>query len=164
MSDHQDSRASTTLTLLNLTQAAEAVGVTRKTLYKHLNDGKLSATRDSTGKRSVDVSELIRVYGKVKLPESPVNAGKQVSSKRAEASEETMQALQGMRIELEKLRDLVQAQAEAQTQTQQLLLEDSKRREEREAEFTRLQTEADELRRQLEQERAKGFWARVFKG
>jgi len=160
MSEQLDSGPFTTQTLLNLTQAAEAVGITRKTLYKHLDSGKLSAVRDSSGKRAVDVSELIRVYGKVQLPEPAVNAGKQLQGNRNVASEETSEALQGMQKELVQLRELVQAMQGQQ----QLLLEDARRRDEQAAELTRLQSEADELRRALEQERSKGFWARVFKG
>ena len=45
--------------LLNLTQAADAVGITRKTLYSHIDKGLVSVTRQQ-GKRYVDVSELIR--------------------------------------------------------------------------------------------------------
>lgn len=160
MSAQQDSGPATTQTLLNLSQAAEAVGITRKTLYKHLENGKLSAVRDEAGRRCVDVSELIRVYGKVKLPEPAVNAGKQLQGKRDVASEETTKAINSMQNELTQLRELVQSMQGQQ----QLLLEDIKRRDEQAAELARLQNEAAELRRQLEQERSKGFWARVFKG
>lgn len=158
MSEQRDAGPVTTQTLLNLTQAAEAVGITRKTLYKHLSNGKLSTVRDAAGRRCVDVSELIRVYGKVTLPQSQVNAGKQVAEKRTDVAEETAQALDSMRLELERLREMVQAQAE----TQRLLLEDTRRRDEQAAELVRLQNEADELRRELAQERSKGLWARLM--
>ena len=58
--------------LLNLTQAADAVGITRKTLYSHIDKGLVSVTRQQ-GKRYVDVSELIRYYGSVSLPQEKVN-------------------------------------------------------------------------------------------
>lgn len=158
MSEQHDAGPVTTQTLLNLTQAAEAVGITRKTLYKHLSNGKLSTVRDAAGRRCVDVSELIRVYGKVTLPQSQVNAGKQVAEKHIDATGEAMQKLNSMQLNLVRLQEMLQAQAEAQ----QLLLEDTRLRDEQAAELVRLQNEADELRRELARERSKGFWARLL--
>lgn len=55
-------------TQLNLTRAAAAAGITRRTLYNHINQGKVTASRDKKNNPVVDVSELIRVYGNVSLP------------------------------------------------------------------------------------------------
>lgn len=158
MSNQQDGKS---VTLLNLTQAAAAVGITRKTLYKHIQNGRLSLTRDSSDKRAVDVSELIRVYGTVKLPDTKVNAGKQSQDRRNSASDDTGQALQSMQIlqnELAQLRELVQGMQ----RDQQLLLEDAQRKHEQEAELARLRGETEELRRELALARSKGLWARLL--
>ncbi len=53
------------MALLTIAQAARTVGVARSTIYTHLQSGKLSATRTSTGERRIDASELTRVYGSV---------------------------------------------------------------------------------------------------
>ena len=50
---------------LNITDASKAVGVTRATIYKYINNGVLSAEESEKGKR-IDVSELLRVFGEVK--------------------------------------------------------------------------------------------------
>ena len=51
----------------NLNQAAKAVNIARSTLYRDINNGKVSITKDAKGKSFIDVSELERVYGTVKL-------------------------------------------------------------------------------------------------
>jgi hypothetical protein len=52
---------------LNVSRAAKAAGVARSTLNKHIEDGKVSVTRDATGKPFVDIAELERVYGRVDM-------------------------------------------------------------------------------------------------
>jgi hypothetical protein len=59
-------------TLLNLSQAAQAAGITRRTLYNHVKQGKVTVSRDGKNNPVVDVSELIRVYGNVNLPEKQI--------------------------------------------------------------------------------------------
>lgn len=145
--------------LLNLTQAAEAVGVTRKTLYSHIDKGLISITR-SQGKRYVDVSELLRHYGDVSLPDAEVN---KVTRSQDKHESDTSQTLKAMQKELAELRLLVEGQ-------QQLLLEDKQARENQNAErqeqielIEQLQRERDALSAALEAEKGKGFWSRIFK-
>jgi hypothetical protein len=52
---------------MNIHQAAKAVGVARSTLYRDIQDGKVSVGKDGRGKPYVDVSELERAYGSVTL-------------------------------------------------------------------------------------------------
>lgn len=47
---------------LNHSQAARAAGITRKTLYSHVEKGKVSQEQDDEGNPQYDVSELMRVY------------------------------------------------------------------------------------------------------
>lgn len=51
---------------LNLSDAAKAAGVSRKTIYAHIDKGLLSVTRKQ-GKRLIHVAELERHYGSVTL-------------------------------------------------------------------------------------------------
>lgn len=152
-----------TQNLLNLTQAAEAVGVTRKTLYSHIDKGLVSVTR-SQGKRYVDVSELLRHYGDVSLPKDKVSDVTRSQSKQDIDTSETLKAMQK---ELEELRMLVEGQ-------QQLLLEDKQARDQQSQQqsterqeqaelIEQLQRERDALSAALEAERGKGFWSRIFK-
>jgi hypothetical protein len=52
--------------IFNLTKSAEMVGISRMTLVRHIDKGKLSSTKDKFGKKGVEVSELIRCYGELK--------------------------------------------------------------------------------------------------
>lgn len=54
------------MTQLPISEAARLVGKDRKTLYRHIKQGKLSATTDATGCHNIDVAELSRVYGAFK--------------------------------------------------------------------------------------------------
>ncbi|WP_071032971.1 helix-turn-helix domain-containing protein, partial [Klebsiella pneumoniae] len=138
--------------LLNLTQAAEAVGITRKTLYSHIDKGLVSVTRQQ-GKRYVDVSELIRYYGSVSLPEEKVNT---VTRSQTKHNDDTILAMQRELVELRKL-----------IEKQQLLLEDKQEADRLREQVTGLQNERDaaaqelkKVKAELEAKRNNGFWKR----
>lgn len=140
--------------LLNLTQAADAVGITRKTLYSHIDKGLVSVTRQQ-GKRYVDVSELIRHYGSVSLPEEKINAVTRSQTKHGD------DAILAMQRELAELRKLIEKQ--------QLLLEDKQEADLLREQMTGLQNERDaaaqeleKVKAELEVERNKGFFGRLF--
>ncbi len=120
--------------LLNLTQAAEAVGITRKTLYSHIDKGLVSVTRQQ-GKRYVDVSELIRYYGSVSLPEEKVNT---VTRSQTKHNDDTILAMQRELVELRKL-----------IEKQQLLLEDKQEADRLREQVTGLQNERDAAAQEL---------------
>ena len=140
--------------LLNLTQAADAVGITRKTLYSHIDKGLVSVTRQQ-GKRYVDVSELIRHYGSVSLPEGKINA---VTRSQTKHDDDAISAMQRELVELRKL-----------IEKQQLLLEDKQEADRLREQVTGLQNERDaaaqeleKVKSELEAERKKGFLKRLF--
>lgn len=140
--------------LLNLTQAADAVGITRKTLYSHIDKGLVSVTRQQ-GKRYVDVSELIRHYGSVSLPEEKINT---VTRSQTKHDDDTISAMQRELVELRKL-----------IEKQQLLLENKQEADRLREQMTGLQNERDaaaqeleKVKSELEAERKKGFLKRLF--
>jgi len=51
---------------LNPTQAHEQWGISKSMLYRDMNGGDLSYTKDDSGKRFIDTSELLRKYGEPK--------------------------------------------------------------------------------------------------
>lgn len=64
------------MTQLIVTEAAKAVGKDRKTLYRHIKEGRLNATKNHDNQAVVDVAELIRVYGPLRrYPESLTQGG-----------------------------------------------------------------------------------------
>lgn len=54
-------------TLLTVTEAAAAVKISEKTLYRHEKLGKVSSTKDGAGKTRFEVCELVRAYGELKV-------------------------------------------------------------------------------------------------
>lgn len=53
----------------SVSAAAKLYGKQRKTLYRHMESGRLSYRVQGDGHRVIDLSELIRVYGE---PSSPI--------------------------------------------------------------------------------------------
>lgn len=66
---------------LNITQAAKAAGIARRTLQRHIEKGKVSYETGEHGGKLIDTAELIRVYGDLKEPVTPdaVRQGGQVA-------------------------------------------------------------------------------------
>jgi len=61
------------MTQLSLSAAAKAAGISRSTLHDHIKTGKISAHISGQGRRAVDTSELLRVYGALQvIPDSSV--------------------------------------------------------------------------------------------
>lgn len=56
------------MTLVSISEAARLVGINRSNLYSsYINQGKLSLSKDSRGSPKVDTSELLRVFGSLKM-------------------------------------------------------------------------------------------------
>ncbi|MCL1127545.1 hypothetical protein [Shewanella surugensis] len=58
---------------VNLSEASRLVSKSRTTIWKYINDGKLSIARDHRNRPFVDTSELIRVFGEIKQNKKKVN-------------------------------------------------------------------------------------------
>ncbi|EME3604245.1 hypothetical protein VYJ28_004608 [Yersinia enterocolitica] len=138
-------------TLLNLSQAAQAAGITRRTLYNHVKQGKVTVSRDGKNNPVVDVSELIRVYGNVNLPEKQIPSISHSENTQKNFPHEQFQAMQ------KELADIRQAVT--------LMLEDKTAREEErrqhDEERRTLQAEVDRLTEELTQKQ-KRFWSGWF--
>ena len=57
------------MTVFSISAAARATGVDRTTIYRAIKSGRLSTTTTATGERSIDLAELLRVFGP--LPQIP---------------------------------------------------------------------------------------------
>lgn len=89
----------------NISAAARMYGKPRKTLYRHMDSGRLSYSVNRDGSRSVNLAELVRCYGE---PTQPMPQG--VSEKSAEMSQvDTPSHLAG---QVEYLVKLVKHQSE----------------------------------------------------
>lgn len=87
------------MTQLSVREAATRVGVTRQTIFKKISNGELSATTDHRGNKQIDVTELLRVYGKLQSNDSQGETT--VNSQRL--SKVSMNA-GGLQLELERAR------------------------------------------------------------
>lgn len=54
------------MAFVTVVKAAQLVGLDRKTIYRHIKNGRLSATFSNSGERQIDTAELIRAYGEIK--------------------------------------------------------------------------------------------------
>lgn len=52
---------------VSVSEAAKLTGKSVKTIYRHIDTGKLSSSQNDNGSKSIDVSELHRVYGHLRL-------------------------------------------------------------------------------------------------
>lgn len=138
-------------TQLNMSQAAQAAGITRRTLYNHVKQGKVTTSRDKKNNPVIDVSELIRAYGNVSLPVKKIP-----TVTRRENTQENSQSeqLQTMQKEIAELKLAVTHMLEDKTARES-------ERKQYEEERRKYQEEIGMLNEKLERERKKGFWARL---
>lgn len=100
----------------NLADAAKKVGISRSSIYRLIDEGKLSATTDRRGKKVVELSELLRVFGSIqeeteqdKTQENkkhkPVNASGLTGRTGQDTLFSTVQELEHLRTQLQ-LKDM----------------------------------------------------------
>lgn len=142
------------MALHSVTEAAKMAGVTRRTIYRYLNSGKLSAAVTSGDSTQIETSELLRVFRNLSQSEDA-----KVST---ESQGNEPQYVTRLLEEMSRLREIVESQ-------QTLLLEDKQSREKQNAErlqqselIEQLQRERDALSQALDTERKKGFWKKLF--
>lgn len=142
------------MALHSVTDAAKMAGVTRRTIYRYLKSGKLSAAVTGSDTTQIETSELLRVFGSLSQPEAA-----EVSTESQGNEPEYVTRLLD---EMSRLREIIESQ-------QTLLLEDKQSREQQSAErqqqselIEQLQRERDALSQALDAERTKGFWKKLF--
>jgi len=53
------------MALVSVIEASKLVNKSIKTIYRHIDNGKLSSVLDDNDNKAIDTSELIRVYGSI---------------------------------------------------------------------------------------------------
>ena len=67
---------------VSLSEAARLAGISRSTLYERIKKGEISTTHSHHGKPTVQISELIRVFGSaLQLPDRLVQANRTTSDR-----------------------------------------------------------------------------------
>jgi len=64
------------MSFVSVNEASKLINKSVKTIYRHIDNGKLSCSLDENGNKIIDTSELIRVYGNISIPSENVNIGK----------------------------------------------------------------------------------------
>lgn len=83
------------MALVSISEAARLTGKARSTLHKYIKQGKLSTTTDqNTGNKSIETSELIRVFGKISNSTTTDSDGVTNVSKLQQETPNTTQSLQ----------------------------------------------------------------------
>lgn len=90
------------MTQLTVRQAAERVGVSRQTMFRYIQQGKVSATLSHSGEKQIEISELLRVFGELQ-PETDTTTTPHNRLKQPRRDSETT-AITSYQIELERLK------------------------------------------------------------
>ncbi|HBS6310508.1 TPA: helix-turn-helix domain-containing protein [Klebsiella pneumoniae] len=138
-----------------VTEAAKLAGVTRRTIYRYIKQGKLSTVVTGSDSTQIETSELLRVFGSLSQQETlKVSTG---------SHQEEPEYVTRLMAEMSQIRDLVQGQ-------QQLLLEDKLETQRLREQVTGLQNELSTAQEELDRTRAdlkselnRGWFQRLFK-
>ena len=110
---------------VRITQVEQLVGKSRATIYRDIEKGLVSCEVDERGFKVIAVSELERVYGKLKMPvetqcESQVDKMKQDETQDTTA-DESLLVVEVLRDQVSLLTSQLEQAAERETQLLQLL-------------------------------------------
>jgi len=89
---------------VSVAEAAKLIGKSVKTIYRHIETGKLSSYQNDNGSKSIDTSELQRVYGDIKISNENVRAS-QMSETENQNDTQIRQLLQQENEMLKQLLD-----------------------------------------------------------
>ena len=88
---------------VSVTKAASLAGVSRTTLYSDMDNGKLSFEQTSKNKRKIEVSELERVYGALKLNDNKSSTNVKPEQNLTRSTEQSSSELTELAVLREKL-------------------------------------------------------------
>lgn len=94
------------MAIVTLAEAAKLAGVSRQTIYRKAGNGELSTTRKPDGTKAVDTSELERVFGPLRTPETVTETVKSDAARQGV----TTNGDSGLQAELEAARTIIRTQ------------------------------------------------------
>ena len=104
------------MSILTFSQATQVASVSRSTIYRYVQEGRISAVRLPNGKRGIDVAELERVFGPLKKLDTSWNIPtRQVRTVKTQADvfQERDEVVELLREQVEMLeRELISAKEE----------------------------------------------------
>ena len=92
---------------VSISEASRLSNKTRKTIYKYIQDGLLTVSMDTQGKKVIDISELIRVFGEIEMPEYTVVNSTEISNNIHQVTLESIQLIAEKDVEIARLQSLL---------------------------------------------------------
>jgi len=92
---------------ISVSEASKLVSRDRKTLYRLIKQGKLSATVSDSGMTQVETSELMRVFGEISQSGDKGDSGATVSMPQNETPSESFR-VELLKLELRHARDILE--------------------------------------------------------
>ena len=142
---------------VSIAEGIRLSGKSKMTVYRMINEGKLSVTVDNTGKKRIQVAELIRVFGELHKPDTSNgnsdenNKNDTVTERPKESNNDTSLIVTVLQEQLEREREQSQRERERADRLEQEL------------------TKANDYIRALlpaatspEPEKPKSIWQRLF--
>ena len=97
---------------VSISEASRLSNKTRKTIYKYIQDGLLTVSMDTQGKKVIDISELIRVFGEIEMPEYTVVNNPEISNNIHQVTLESIQLIAEKDVEIARLQSLLSGKDE----------------------------------------------------
>jgi hypothetical protein len=97
---------------VSISEASRLTSKTRKTIYKYINDGMLTVSIDTQGKKVIDISELIRVFGEIEMPEYTEVNNTEISNNIHQVTLENIQLIAEKDVEIARLQSLLSGKDE----------------------------------------------------
>lgn len=147
---------------LNHSQAAKAAGISRKTLYAHVEKGKVSQEKDSDNNPVYDLSELMRVYPDLNTETADTSQGSSVTSSQPEPAPPHPQVTpdtQLLELEIRHLKEKLEVEQERRIKAEESAAQE---KAEKVSLLEIVERHSKALPAPAEIQPHTGFWARLF--
>ncbi len=91
-----------------LREAAELAGISRPTIYRHVRQGKVSASLDHDGNKVIETAELMRAYGELRQGETQPVRQVETGSETAGLLADLIQEVKLLREDNRKLNEKIE--------------------------------------------------------
>lgn len=108
--------------LLSLAEVASRTGMARSSIYRLIDEGKLSATTDHRGRKAVELTEVLRVFGSIKNETTPKDTQEERSNNSVRTTRQSIETGQDTLLSL--MQELERTRAELQFKAKELELKD----------------------------------------
>jgi len=143
----------------SLGQAAKAAGISKTSLHRAINKGRLSAAKNDNGAYEIEPSELHRVYP----PAAEGNSAANPNLVRY-GTQETLAETEVLRREVELLRERLDDKDGVISDLRERLDQSEQERREKDRQLTALLTDQRQQVEPLPATAGRGFWARFARG